>query len=88
MKMIIAIVRDNDTDNVSHGLILANFRVTTVASTGGFLRKGKSTLLVGVEDEQLESALQVIRKSLGPVTDPSESRAVIFVVKVESFDHF
>lgn len=88
MKMIIAIVRDNDTDNISHALILSNFRVTTIASTGGFLRKGKSTLLVGVEDEKLEQALRVIRDAVGPITDPQESRAIIFVVKVDSFDHF
>jgi len=88
MKLIIAIVRDVDSDQVSHGLTSAGFRVTGVASTGGFLRRGKSTLLIGVEDEKLESAMQIIRSSVSSEKDEKEQRAVIFVVKVENFDHF
>lgn len=88
MKLIIAIVRDTDSDQVSHALTSASFRVTGVASTGGFLRKGKTTLLIGVEDEQVQSALQVIRDSVSPEKDEKEQRAVIFVVKVDHFDHF
>ncbi|MHB8932864.1 MAG: cyclic-di-AMP receptor, partial [Bellilinea sp.] len=42
MKLIIAIVRDTDSDQVSHALTTASFRVTGVASSGGFLRKGKT----------------------------------------------
>lgn len=88
MKLIIAIVRDIDNEPVSHALTSANFRVTGVASSGGFLRKGKTTLLIGVEDEQVESALQTIRGSVSPEKDEKEQRAVIFVVKVDHFDHF
>ncbi|MHB0922475.1 MAG: cyclic-di-AMP receptor [Bellilinea sp.] len=88
MKLIIAIVRDTDSDQVSHALTTASFRVTGVASSGGFLRKGKTTLLIGVEDEQVESALQVIRSSVSPEKDEKEQRAVIFVIKVDHFDHF
>lgn len=88
MKLIIAIVRDVDSDQVSHALTSAGFRVTGVASTGGFLRRGKSTLLVGVEDEKLESAMQIIRSSVSSEKDEKEQRAVIFVVKVENFEHF
>lgn len=88
MKLIIAIVRDTDSDQVSHALTSANYRVTGVASTGGFLRKGKTTLLIGVEDEKVESALQVIRNAVSPESDEGEQRAVIFVVKVDSFEHF
>jgi len=88
MKLIIAIVRDIDSDQVSHALTTASFRVTGVASSGGFLRKGKTTLLIGVEDEQVEPALQVIRDSVSPEKDEKEQRAVIFVIKVDNFDHF
>ena len=88
MKLIIAIVRDTDSDQVSHALTTASFRVTGVASSGGFLRKGKTTLLIGVEDDQVESALQVIRSSVSPEKDEKEQRAVIFVIKVDHFDHF
>lgn len=88
MKLIIAIVRDVDNDPVSHALTSASFRVTGVASSGGFLRKGRTTMLIGVEDEQVEAALQIIRGAVSPEKDEKEKRAVIFVVKVDHFDHF
>ncbi len=88
MKLIIAIVRDTDSDLVSRALTSHNFRVTGVASTGGFLRRGKTTLLIGLEDDQVDQALQVIRSSVTPAADTSEKRAVIFVLKVDHFDHF
>lgn len=88
MKLIIAIVRDIDSEPVSHALTSANFRVTGVASSGGFLRKGRTTLLIGVDDEQVDSALQTIRDSVSPEKDEKENRAVIFVLKVDQFDHF
>ncbi len=88
MKLIIAIVRDTDSDPVSHAPTSHNFRVTGVASTGGFLRRGKTTLLIGLEDNQVEQALQLIRGAVSPAGETSESRAVIFVLKVDRFDHF
>jgi uncharacterized protein YaaQ len=64
MKLIIAIIKDEDNDAVSKALTENDFRVTFIASTGGFLRSGRSTLLVGVEDEQVETALDIIRKAV------------------------
>jgi uncharacterized protein YaaQ len=84
MKMIIAIVRDNDLESVSQALTSADFRVTRIASTGGLLRRGVATLLAGVEDERVQAALQVIREALPPV-QAGEKRATIFVVPVEQF---
>jgi len=63
MKMIISIIHDEDNDRVSRSLTSENFRVTMIASTGGFLRSGRSTLLIGVEDERLERALQILREN-------------------------
>ncbi len=89
MKLILAIVPDTSSDAVSQALTSHNFRVTGIASTGGFLRRGRTTLLIGVEDEQLEQALEQIRAALPPAPpDSKESRAVIFVLKVDHFDHF
>ena len=88
MKMIIAIVRDRDTNPVSTALTSAEFRVTHIASTGGFLRRGNSTLFIGVEDDKVESALEVIRKNLEPPDDPEQKRATIFVLHVNHFTHF
>ena len=85
MKLIIAIIKDEDNDAVSRALTKKDFRVTFIASTGGFLRSGRSTLLIGVEDEQVDSALDVIRDSCKKPDKPQERRATIFVLKVDKF---
>lgn len=88
MKMIIAILHEQDTEAVSHALTAADYRVTVVASTGGFLRKGVSTMLIGVTDEQVESALALIRTSIPTPSAASTTRATIFVIKVDEFTQF
>jgi uncharacterized protein YaaQ len=85
MKLIIAIIKDEDTDKVSQALTNQDFRVTFIASTGGFLRSGRSTLLVGVEDEQVTDALDLIRKNCKKPEKSAEKRATIFVLKVDQF---
>jgi len=88
MKLIIAILRDSDNDPVTRALVAEEFRVTMVASTGGFLRRGMTTLLIGVEDDQVEKALEIIRKTCAPATEPTEKRGTIFVLKVDEYTHF
>jgi uncharacterized protein YaaQ len=85
MKLIITIISDNDNESVSQALIGGGFRVTRIASTGGFLRKGSSTLMIGVNDERVEDAIDVIRNHTAPVNDPMLKRATIFVIHVENF---
>ncbi len=85
MKLIIAIIKDEDNDAVSKALTKKDFRVTFIASTGGFLRSGRSTLLIGVDDEQVETALQVIRENCKKPQHEQEKRATIFVLKVDQF---
>ena len=60
MKLIVAIVQDEDASRLIGHLMSDGFRVTKLATTGGFLRAGNTTLLVGVEDEELEKAMGVI----------------------------
>lgn len=88
MKMIIAIVKDIDADRVSTELTTANYRVTTIASTSGFLRRGLNTMLCGVEDDQVTKALEVIRGSFPPAENPDEKRCSIFVLNVGEYIHF
>lgn len=85
MKLIIAIIKDEDNEAVSKSLTEKSFRVTFIASSGGFLRSGRSTLLVGVEDDQVEKALDIIRKSCKQPEKSKEKRATIFVLKVDQF---
>lgn len=60
MKLIIAVVQDADCASVLEGLTSRGYRATKLASTGGFLREGNATLLVGVDDDQAEDAIGVI----------------------------
>jgi len=85
MKMIIAIIRDNDNDPVTQGLISSGFRVTRIASTGGFLRRGSTTLIIGVNEEKLEEAIQVIKDNTSTPEDANMKRATLFVLNVEHF---
>jgi len=85
MKMIIVIVKDADAESVSLALTGKDFRVTRIASTGGFLRSGVVTLLTGVDDERVEAGLQVIRDQLKG-SGSEESQATIFVVPVQRFE--
>ncbi len=85
MKMIILIVKDSDSDAVTQSLTSADYRVTRVASTGGFLRSGVVTLLLGVDDDRVDSAIELIHKNVGKATS-GEKRATLFVVPVEKFE--
>jgi uncharacterized protein YaaQ len=85
MKLILAIVRDADSEPVTTALTSADFRVTRVASTGGLLRRGMTTLLIGLEADQVDPAIQVLKKTC---TQPAEGekRATVFVVPVEKYE--
>lgn len=62
MKLIIAIVQDEDSSRLISQLMNEGFGVTKLATTGGFLRAGNTTLLVGVEDDRFQSAMDLIEK--------------------------
>jgi uncharacterized protein YaaQ len=83
--MIVAILRDSDNEPVSQALIATGFRVTRVASTGGFLRRGSTTLMIGVDNEKVDDAIQVIRNNVSPSAEPGTRRATLFVLNVEHY---
>ncbi len=62
MKMMMAIVQAEDVSKISRALVEAGYRVTQISTTGGLLRRDNATLLLGVEDERVEDALNVFRK--------------------------
>lgn len=63
MKLIFAIVNDEDSSRLLAELNKANFRVTKLSSTGGFLRAGNTTLMIGVDEPDLDFALEIVRKN-------------------------
>ncbi len=92
LKLVIAIVQEDDADAVVRQLVDSGLPVTKIASTGGFLRAGNATLLVGVEDERLSEVKEIIQEKCGrrrvPVSasvedEAEEGGAVVFVVALE-----
>ena len=60
MKLIVAIIQDEDTSRLVNTLMKEGFSVTKLATTGGFLRAGNTTLLLGVDDNKLKAAMETI----------------------------
>lgn len=83
MKLILAIVQDKDTRALMEALVAAEFQATKLASTGGFLREGNATILIGTEDASVEPVLAIIHRTchvreqlvspLPPVVEPVDS---------------
>ncbi|MBC8060198.1 MAG: cyclic-di-AMP receptor [Clostridiaceae bacterium] len=62
MKLIITIVQDDDAADLLEELTDKGFRVTKLATTGGFLRSGNTTLMIGVEKDKVDDVLAVIEE--------------------------
>jgi uncharacterized protein YaaQ len=76
MKLILTIVSHDDSTSVIQNLMHKGFSVTKLATTGGFLMKGNTTLLVGCEEEKVQEAIDTIteysksRKQIIPTSSP------------------
>jgi uncharacterized protein YaaQ len=85
-RLIIALLREANSEEVLNALLDADYRVTRIAATGGFMRRGNSTLLIGAEKKQVEAAIKLIRDHSAPAIDPGLKRATVFVLKVDQFE--
>jgi uncharacterized protein YaaQ len=85
-RLVIAIVQHSDSEKILRALTKENFRVTRIASSGGFLRRGKDTLLIGTSSDCVEDAKRIIRENSAPSIDPGLKRVSIFVLKVNQFE--
>jgi uncharacterized protein YaaQ len=63
VKLILAIVQDEDADGALQELVDEGFRATRIASTGSFLRLGNATLLIGVDDHDTTRVQAIIRRT-------------------------
>ena len=62
MKLVVTIVQDKDSNRLSNAFIESDIRATKLSSTGGFLRSGNTTFLIGIEDERVEEVLGIIKE--------------------------
>lgn len=60
MKLVLAIIHDDDANKLAGVLNENGFSVTKLASTGGFLRVGNTTMMIGVEEEKLGAVIAII----------------------------
>lgn len=63
MKLAVFVVDDSHADESVDALVAQGFRVTRLASTGGFLRRGNTTLLVGIEEHEVERARSLVHET-------------------------
>jgi uncharacterized protein YaaQ len=82
MKLVIAIVQNDDAAALTDALRERNYASTVISTTGGFLREGNTTILVGAEQSRVDDLLSLIKQScttrtqyvnpLPPVMEPGE----------------
>ena len=63
MKLILAIVSSDDSGELISVLTKNKFSVTKLATTGGFLRAGNTTVIIGVEEEKVEDVFSIIKST-------------------------
>jgi uncharacterized protein YaaQ len=92
MKLIVAIVRGEDADEVIRAMLSAGHRLTRINTTGGFLRRGNATLLIGVEPEQVDEVIGIMQSTTRRRTESApigkgipEYAANIFVLDASHF---
>jgi len=85
MKLMIAIVNDADYDRIARALTEGDYRVTVVASTGGLFRRGSSTLLIGLEEEKIDRAVELIKANSTASEAAGAHKATIFVLNIKDY---
>jgi uncharacterized protein YaaQ len=60
VKLVIAVVQDKDQRKVTDALLEGGYKFTNIASTGGLLREGNVTFLIGVEEDQVDDVIEII----------------------------
>ena len=95
MKLIQAIVHNDDADAVINALLAQGFRATRMASTGGFLRAGNTTIVSGLEEDEVDEALNIIKQHVKSrlytpawpqAKEVEVSGAIVFVIDVERLE--
>ncbi len=95
MKLIQAIVHNDDAEAVVNALLAPGFRATRMGSTGGFLRAGNTTVVSGVEEGQVDEVLNIIKQHVKSrlytpawpkAKEVEVSGAIVFVINVERLE--
>jgi uncharacterized protein YaaQ len=85
VKLMIAIVNDVDYDNIARQLTDEQYRMTCIASTGGLFRRGSTTLLIGLEEERINRAVEIIKENSSTPDGSGIHKAAIFVLNIKEY---
>lgn len=85
MKLILAIVSNDDSQNVTTLLTKENYSVTRLATTGGFLKAGNTTIIVGTDDEKVDHVIELIGQESQKRTEVVPSSASYDLGRFASF---
>lgn len=96
LKLIIAIVHDEDSGRIIDEFNDNNLKITKMCSTGGFMKSGNSTLLSGIQDDEVDKAVSIIENNTRKREDVidihsykvSTGRATIFIADIERCEKF
>lgn len=100
MKLIFAIVQDQDAGNVIDALTEKRFRVTKLSTSGGFLKAGNTTLMMGVEEKDMDELFDILEEncsvreeatSMVSMPYPLNVRiggATIFILEVSEYNRY
>lgn len=103
-KLVLAVIQESDYEMVASCLTEHAFYVTQLSSTGGFLRKKNTTVMIGVEEDRLQDVLDIVKQYAGrriqrtytPTTpggipmpvDMQAGGAAVFVLSLDSLQKF
>ncbi len=85
MKLILAIVSNDDSSAVSSALTKNGYQVTRLATTGGFLRAGNTTMICGCDDDKVDAAIDLIGQESKRRTEVVPSTASYDIGRYASF---
>ncbi len=85
MKLILAIVSNDDASSVTSALTKEGYQITRLATTGGFLRAGNTTIIVGTEDEKVDRCIAIIGSESKRRTEIVPSTASYDIGRYASF---
>ena len=95
MKLLVTIVQDQDVNRLMDRLSERGFQFTRISTTGGFLKEGNTTLLIGMKDKREEEAVSIIKessksrkKSSGEKSTVTVGGALVFTLNVERWETY
>ena len=77
MKLIVAIINNDDSVSASAALSREGFLVTKLSTTGGYLMVGNSTFLIGTDDDKVDKVMEILSKHCSSKKQKASNGAVL-----------